>query len=537
MALHASDVDGGDTAELRGALPPSGPDDASEESSHQRESQVESEGSALLSGLKRWGPWKRWSLYREDRQHERDEPKYWRDRDSKENARSRLPDDESVQVPAIWVAELYTPSTVGGLLKGIGDLGWEYGRTRDDSLSKWMSDVREGRQAGWTKLGLVSPPGSGHFMRERTAPLPPKVKAALPILMSLTPSLTAFIVVFLFDDDVAASLETPLRDEFTTTIRRDPLFRPWHVIRYVLMNGPIRLGYRIYDPGMIRREAVKARLQELEDGCVQWVQRCLPGAFSSMPGSRLPTAALLVTEQTRPLTEEASEVRAFDGLAINRDYDAWESDQWPGGRLVLPRGWDNEGNRLVFACRRRDAFPESPGYRDPTSNWTIAQRANAYIWGLLSRWAVACLQDSYHEALSELRDRTAQEGRYRPVSDLKKLRSLARTTLYDINACSQEILDFVKSDRHYLYAVMEMTYAGEVRGENQELLDDLRSAQEQRAQQVQRDASLLQSTLSTINDLSQTITNIRLQRLVVLLTLASIAIAFWVAYLTFNSTP
>ncbi len=292
-ARHALDAGGDDDAELRGALPPAGADEDLAES--QGEPEPTEEPSP--KGLKRWGPWRRWDWYRKVRKQERGANTFWRDRDPREHARGRLPDDESVQVPAIWVAELYTPSTVGGLLTGIGDLGWEYGRSRDDSLTRWMNDVRGGRRAGWTSLGLVSPPEDAHFMSERTAPLPSGVKAALPILISLTPSLTALVIAFLFDDHSAGSLDSPLRAEFSTTIQRDPLFRPWHPVRYVLKNGSIRLGRRIRNPDLIRRETVRSRLRDLESGCAQWVRDHLPGAFVSLPSSRVPTATLLITER------------------------------------------------------------------------------------------------------------------------------------------------------------------------------------------------------------------------------------------------
>lgn len=525
-SFHISDSESSDTADLRGALPPPESDETLVES----QEKLEPVGKSHPRGLRRWGLWRRWGLYREIRQHERDDPDFWRDRDIEENARDRLPDGEGVQVPGIWVAELYTPSTVSGLLKGISDLGWEYGKNRDDSLTKWMNDVREGRQAGWTSLGLVSPPDAAHFMSERKALLPSGVTAALPILMSLTPSLTAFIVVFLFDDDVAASLETPLRVEFKTNTRRDPNFHLWQVVRHILLDGPISFGYRIKSPDIVRREAVKSRLQNIENACVHWVRDRLPGAFASLPGSRTPTAVLLVTEQARPLSEDTFKIRAFEGLAINRHYDAWESDEWPGARLVLPRGWDDEGNRLVFGCRRHDAFPLRPGYHEPTSNWTIAQRTDDLVRGLLSRWSITCLLDSYHEALSALRDRTAHDGRYRPIQDLKELRSLTRTTLYDIDACSQEIVEFSQSNSRYRYGVMEMSYVREVHGVKPDLLSDLSASQNRRALQIQREAAILRSTLSTSNDLSQTISNILIQRLVLLLTVVSIGIALWAVF-------
>ncbi len=529
-----SDAADGENDELRGALPPSQEDNISSESQETPEELIQRK-EIFPRWLKGWGPWKRWTWYRKIRKLDEGGCNFRQERDEEANERSRLPCDEGVELPAIWVTELYTPSTVGGLLKGISELGWEYGRSRDASLTKWMNDVREGRQAGWTSLGLVSPPDAAHLMKERTAPLPSGVSAALPLLMSLTPSLTAFIIVFLFDDDTARSLEKPLREEFTTQTRRDPLFRSWHVIRYVLMNGPVHLGRRIYPPDLIRKEAVKAHLHKLEEACVKWVQDRIPGTFASLSYSRSPTAILLVTEQVRPLSDVARQIGAFDGLAINREYDAWESDEWPGARLVLPRGWDEEGLRLIFSCRRHDAFPEEAGYHNPTSNWTIAQRGDERIRGLLSRWAITCLLDSYHEALAALRDRAAQDGGYRPVRDLKKLRSLARTMLYDIGACTKEAVEFSESGMRYRYNVLEMYYVRKVHGERPLLLKDLIESQCRRGQQVQREASLLSSVLSTSNNLTQTISSIRTQRFVIFLTIVSIGIASWAAFLTYNA--
>jgi hypothetical protein len=246
---------------------------------------------------------------------------------------------------------------------------------------------------------------------------------------------------------------------------------------------------------------------------------------------------LFVTEQTPPLSDAAREIRAFDALAIDRDYDAWDSTEWPGARMVMPRSWDDEGARLVFACRRRDAFPEEPGHADPSSNWTIAQRAHGRVRGLLSRWALTCMLDRYHHTLARLRDAAAGEGAYRPVRDLKELRSLTRKALYDIVTSAQEVHELVESDRAYCHDVMEMKYVRSIRGERPDLLKELRSSQRTRARQLQREVALLQSTLSVSAGVSQTISNIRIQRLVVILTFVSIAIALLAAFITLRAKP
>lgn len=471
--------------------------------------------------LKQWGPLKRWGLYRQSRHH----AGHYGNRDAEDNAKGRLPEDEGVQIPGLWVAELYTPSTVSGLLQGIENLDWEYGRFTETSLTKWMNDVRQGRFAGQVNLGLVSSPQASHFMRERSASLPNGVSAVMPMLMSITPSITAFVVLFMFEDNTAGSLETCLRANFNTTTRSKSL-NAWHLIRYIFFNREsVRFRYSIFNPDLLRREALKSQIEKLENECTQWMGKHFPGAIHSLPNTHCPTALLLLTEQVIPLTEEASKIKAFEGIGLNRDYDAWESSEWPGARLAMPR-WDEDKSRLTFACRRQDAFPESLGYHDPTSNWTIAYRANDVIPGLLSRWAISCLLDAYHAKLSAMRDEIACDGSYRTVRDLKKLRFFARTLLYDIGACTPEVKEFAQSEYRYEYDVIKMTYA-QSESKKHVLSKSLGSSQIKRAGQVKREAELLRTTLGASNELSQTITNIRIQQLMVLLTIISIGIAMW----------
>lgn len=103
-----SDVESSTAIELDGTLPPS-------ESEGITETRNEPPIKELpLQGFKRWGPWKRWKFYREFRHRDSHAE---RDRDAEENASGRLPDEEGVQLPGIWVTELYTPSTVGGAAK------------------------------------------------------------------------------------------------------------------------------------------------------------------------------------------------------------------------------------------------------------------------------------------------------------------------------------------------------------------------------------------------------------------------------------
>lgn len=464
--------------------------------------------------------------YRESRRRTLEVRSFWRDRDPSENAAGRLPDDERIEVPAIWVTELYTPSTVRGLLDGIHRLGWEFGRHRsNESVVKWMTDVRRGRRAGWTRLGLVAPRGSKIFMRDREADLPEGVRAALPELMSLTPGVTALVICFLMDDGSASSLDGPLRADYVTFNDPDPRFRRRYALPHILWGAGIYLGHAINTPDVQRRNAVRATFDGLEEACRAWIGARFPGAFTAQGKVELPCSALLVTNKNRPLVEDTSRAAAFDALGLFRHFDAWESDEWPGCRMILPSGWRDEADHMLFACRRHDAFPERPGYAEPESNWTIAQRAHDLIPGLLSRWACSRLLDAHHEQVAIARDEAAGSDSYRTVRDLKRARDLVRSRAYDMQTAAAELAEFAKQDHWYRYNVLEMQYVREVGGQRPDLLGEMQQSQVARSTQVSTGIELLVSTVSSVADFTQTISNIRIQRFIILLTVASVVVA------------
>jgi hypothetical protein len=432
----------------------------------------------------------------------------------------------------VWVTELFTPSTVAGLFRGIEELGWESDGIRNESLVKWMYAVREGRLAGWINLGPVAPQGTKRLDRQRTAPLPAEVLTVLPTLMSVTPSVTALVTGFVLRDEHASSLNEPLRAYYSTREDNDPSFRRRDVARFLLRGGGVRLGRRIRLPDTLRREATKERVASIEGACADWVRRYFAGAFASLQRTPLPTAVLFVTEHVAPLTESAREVRAFAALSIDRHHDAWESSEWPGVRMVPPLSWNDEGRRLVFACRRGDARLVASGDPAPQSNEAIAHRSNERVNGLLSRWALTCVLEAYRQTLAILRDKTAGEHRHSPVRDLKALRSLTRSKLYDVHTVAHEIDEFTQRDSAYRFEVMEMSQSTVENATPRDLLKELQSSQRFCAVQLKREADLLQATMSVAADVSQTISNIRTQRLVLLLTVVSIGIAIWAVVIT-----
>lgn len=475
--------------------------------------------------LRSWGPWKRWTSYQHDVRLHHEQLTLSRKKDVEANQRGSLSGDESVQVPAIWVAELYTPSTVGGLRDGLIHLGWEREAGTPESPETWIQYVREGRAAGSKRRAEAVQGNTSHYNSGLDASLPFGVTGVRPNLISLTPSLTILVIAFLFDEKTACSLEDVLRADFATQHERDTPVNRWLIARHVLTGARVPEGRIVRSPDSQRSESVNNMLKKLETSCVGWCKDRLPGAFSSLQRSVYPTAALFITKESLPLSSEGRDFAAFKCIGFNRAH-AFKSEEWPEVSLVMPWAWNGEGNRLMFSCRRRDALSGEQGRFDPTSNSTIVIRADDAVCGLLSRWALNCLLDSYRADLAAIRDLIARDDRYHTVRDLKALRSLTRTIFYDISVITKETSELSESAMHYLRDVDKMSYYRDMpKGGRLQLLEELRSSLRQRAGQVNDEATLMSSMLANSSNLTQSISNITLQYFVLGLTIFSIVIA------------
>lgn len=364
-------------------------------------------------------------------------------------------------------------------------------------------------------------------MKDFEADLPEGVRAALPEFRSISTGITALTICFILEDATARLLDEPLRADFRTLNTRDPRFRRRHVVPHVLWGAEVFGGYQIHDPDSQRRKAAQVAITEVANECRSWMATRLPGAFAASPNDDgPPSAVLLISETNPPLREESDRVGGFAAAGLSHSFRAWESDEWPNVRMVpADRFWNEDEGRLNFACRRKDAFPEQPGYHEPTSNWTIAQRANELIPGLLNRWAMTRLLLGYRETLAVGRDSAASRSSHRTIRDLKAVRTLVQTSAIDMRAASVEIEALTEDPHRYAWDVMEMRSVHEFGGTPDNLVENLRQSQSTLAVGVRDELDAFVSTLSATANFSQAISNIRIQRLVILATILSVVIA------------
>ena len=479
--------------------------------------------STIAGQIHRLPAFRRWTLYRKSRAWEKGGA---RDRASVLVELERFPENEHIEVAALWLVELYTPSAVRGLLMAIEKNGWDRGMVRDRSLTDWMGKVREGRLAGWTSIGPIGRPRAPRIFSEVVSDLPEGVQFVLPRLMSLTPSVTALVACFVLDAPVSDAVMGPLTEDFHDSIHGDPRRKWYRTLRYLAFGGTAHNGYSVIPPHVRRARAVEETLDDIETQCAAWIRANLPGTFArGLRQGSFPSFALLVTEQMQPLTEPVRHLLALEGTRLNRDLDAWADPGLPQFRFVFPRAWERRPLRVHIGCKRSEAVPEGPGRTDRASHFAIAHHLDESLHGFASRWAQGALLDGYHEVLATQRDRAGSPGPRRPIRELKAVRELVRTDALDMFAAAGDISSLTEDLLAFTYDVLEPQRLRQPGGEPINFLNNLREAQRERSRQLTQSLQLLLTTLSTSADLAQTISNTRTQRLVTVLTAVSLVLA------------
>jgi hypothetical protein len=275
---------------------------------------------------------------------------------------------------------------------------------------------------------------------------------------------------------------------------------------------------------------VERLLNALRADCKSFMLDTFPGLFAGgLAEGEYPTAELLLTGLDDP-AEEFDYRHAFSVLGISRSPDRWESPDWDGVGLYLPHPIheDQPGLALRFAANRWAAFPRSNDDDHSQSNWAVAHHADDFVKQVLEKWAVTCALNGYRQRLAVLRDEASGAGwrSHRPVQDLRTIRRLVLTDALGAETAARDAKHFAGPDAIPWELHTPRFFEAEHRGrEPLDLLKMLREGQLGRAAELERDEEILRSALSTVSNLTASVSNIRLQRVVIVATALSLMVA------------
>jgi hypothetical protein len=479
---------------------------------------------------KRWW-WQRptiRSIKKDQRRHRSYRDKF----DEKWNAETRLPTGEAVHIGGITVVEAFTPSTVSALHETLRR--WPQPKSKTDG--SWVEQLENGRAHGgsWMSLGYIRKPGDFMLGDHHDASLPKHVQAVWLQLAFIVPSVAIVCATFTFDESQADLSEVLRADYQTVTTRvgvevkgRFGSIRsrwPWSRPRGLsVWSQPV-------DALIGKRRAVDAKVEELAQPCRDWFYAKFRGRFSVEPPIRQPEAVFLFTEEATPFAERG---RWQDSVGLAWSTGVYRSTDRPGWSLKVDpfpsrrRPW-----LMTVAAKRSDVGDEDVQDRRGQSNWSLTQRFNDEQTTLIARLSLRALLDLYSRRLARLRDDAGTRQRFRrPVRDARRLDTFLLTDGLDAATVAPDVIGLTSDQVSFRWNVPEYDedltplQPGGRNLEPSKLVPDLADGLRRQAERLGADAAATDANLRASAELRQAVANTRLQRTVVLVSIAALVVA------------
>ncbi|MBE2167144.1 MULTISPECIES: hypothetical protein [unclassified Cobetia] len=309
-----------------------------------------------------------------------------------------------------------------------------------------------------------------------------------------------------------------------TKVEKGRAFTWRNVLLYIVFNRKCDFTHYIRSPDRIRKDEVSCILDKNKEVCSKWFEKIFPGVFSSFNEKTLPSASMIVTDFYNMRPETIRDVTVLQAISGSSDKSLWVIDGWKDSLLALPS--KNNDSDIVFYAKRSDISSKNNSSDKEFFNDIVNYEINSYMSKVISGWCVKHLLNKYYSLLAVSRDDMSSYNKYRPVTNLKKFRDFSKLWLHDIKVCSLELSDENTDNSYIIRELPRMIQLGPW-GEDTsiELRDMLVRSRYTRANQVLKEADLLAYTSGVLNDVTQTLSSIRLQRFVAVITVFSFFVA------------
>lgn len=464
---------------------------------------------------------KKWNFYKSVR-----ESLKWHhdEHDIEELAKNILPESEKIEIHCAWVTEMYAPSNIDILIKSLKNLGWD--KPVNDmgnkfSLAEWIKQCRSfGNRSSWMNGGIIcSSSDNTRFLGEykRCAKLPLGVDYARLSIQNKTSSLTLITIQFVFNDDIANSLNKPFNDSYRTKV----IYRP----------SLLRIKVATYI-GVIEQkmQAIKGKLDEIHTSLYSWLNDNLPGHYSFSGAGAFPTVDLITSRIYKQPEENGSHLKDhYTDLIFDCGLEVWKCKDDANLELRLP--WRSTEKPIAVLFGNYDKLTkdtESYGGKDRSALTAKLQMAFDVTMGL---WATHNLLLSYEQQLSAIRDRVAFQikGTRAALKNLDYIQHHFLLISTDTQAIGNDAAALVKAKRHYSTDALDFDPPHYLKNASPTFVEFLRQQDEMRTEQLIKLESRVNETITSSGNLTSTIANLRIQRnvfwftfIVAILTLFSI---------------
>lgn len=113
--------------------------------------------------------------------------------------------DDTAKVHAVWVADLLTPSISESAMRKMRKTDWKQAILHDEEPDHWIESTRTISGGGWRNLGFVTRTRRGIMPHTVMRSLPKEFSHAKFEIITITPSLSAFVGCFYLNTDLESS--------------------------------------------------------------------------------------------------------------------------------------------------------------------------------------------------------------------------------------------------------------------------------------------------------------------------------------------
>ncbi|WP_143116044.1 hypothetical protein [Lentzea xinjiangensis] len=468
--------------------------------------------------------------------------------DAEMNNRFMPPPDESLHLASFTLIEAYTPTTVYRLSESLNKLQNRLGGAPTPAIEHLERSRNLGLAGGWVNIDLIRRPGKWVHPSGYIDPtLPEGISAATTTIVTATPSLTILVCTFILEEE-EGNLTKPLLETHQTEYGKVNVFVegalgslrskiPWARPRRFSTTRNTKMVWQL------KKEETDAIFERYEAPCSEWFESRFPGRFSEELLESRPKARLIVTRKEKPISTGGLTWTTAAG--INSHWDLWASTSPEGWTANVDR-FRNQNSVLTFSGVRAVLGELTSGPDDEReSKWTISQGFHEEFAQLISIWGVSQLLDVYMRHLSHLRDTVAaRKQRFRPVAQARKLDNYIMRDGIDLSMIAEEVKTHSDALSVHRYTSTRFIRADDSRGPNhppspgaasQDLSSSILSAISDRADQLVTSSRAATTGITASAELRQSISNARLQRSTLTITLVALAVAvasLYVAWVT-----
>ncbi|MGH3916573.1 MAG: hypothetical protein ACRDTC_24655 [Pseudonocardiaceae bacterium] len=271
-----------------------------------------------------------------------------------------------------------------------------------------------------------------------------------------------------------------------------------------------------------------------------WLGHRLCGSFVTLTPRRHPTVSLLLTELAEPATADKTTGHFLRALNIGPAHRSWRCTEFPGLTLHPQREplWlPNSDDRYTLAGRYATVLPDEV-LRGYGSGRTVDSILNALedreFWSVLVALSISALLQRHEAANAQIRDLARRTHRSRMIASSRRLRDSLLTNSLDVSSLAADIGD--DEGKNKIAALLRRRQLDfEAFGYHEEVLrdhsmptnfwDQLFASQVRKVGRLRNTEQQLRAILSSVTSINSTIASFRLQRVALLVTTTSAAIA------------